>query len=114
MAFYKNFLSMTLNELIEQQTGYHCFTTFANDFAIAERFGIAAVKDTFNRAFNEWKSNVKYLTEFVMILNWKIWQWYQKNDELARVYDELWRKADEWACENLKGEDADYYYSTTD
>lgn len=105
---------MTFSELIEMQTGYHCITTFPMDFAIAERFGIDAVKDTFNRAFDEWKTNTKYLTELVMVLNWKIWQWYEKDNELAKVYDELWRKADEWACENLTGEDADYFYRTLD
>lgn len=105
---------MTFSELIEMQTGYQCITTFPMDFAIAERFGIDAVKDTFNRAFDEWKGNYKYLTELVMVLNWKIWQWYEKDDELAKVYDELWRKADEWACENLTGEAADYFYRTLD
>lgn len=105
---------MTLSELIEQQTGYQCFTTFATDFAIAERFGIAAVRDTFKRAFGEWKTNTKYLTELVMILNWKIWQWCEKDEELARVYDELWRTADEWACNNLDGDDAKYYFQTLD
>ena len=37
--------------------GYEEKTTFAMDFDIADRFGASAVKDTFNRAFNEWKSD---------------------------------------------------------
>ena len=49
-----------------------------------------------------------------MILNWKIWQYYGKNDGLAIVYNELWQKADTYACEHLKGEELSYYYSTTD
>lgn len=29
-----------------------------------------------------------------MVLNHKIWEWYQVNEEIAKVYDELWCKAD--------------------
>ena len=105
---------MTLEQAIYEQTGYKCFTTFAKDFSIAEPFGLNAVQDTFNRAFAEWKSNYKYLTELVLILNWKIWVWAQRNEELARLYDKLWRTADEWGCENLKDEELDYFYSTLD
>ena len=35
-------------------------------------------------------------------------------DNLARLYDRLWREADGWACENLTGEDLDAYYAFTD
>lgn len=49
-----------------------------------------------------------------MILNWKIWQHYEKNDELATLYNTLWEKADAYACENLKGEELSYFYRTTD
>ena len=89
-------------------------TTFWDDFSIADRFGISAVKDTFNRAFKEWKSDYKYLTDLVMVLNHKIWQWYEKNDALARVYNDLWMKADQYAVDNLKGEELSYYYEVTD
>ena len=52
---------------------YECKTTLWMDFSIADRFGIAAVRDTFRRAFREWKGNTVYLTELVMVLNHKIW-----------------------------------------
>lgn len=94
--------------------GYETITTFGNDFDIAEHFGADAIRDTFDRAFNEWKSDYKYLTELVMILNWKIWQHYEHNDEYAEIYNELYRKADLYAIENLKGEELNYFYSTTD
>ena len=94
--------------------GYETMTTFWEDFTIADAFGIDAVKDTYNRAFKGWKDNYKYLTELVLVLNWKIWQHYETNVELAKVYNELWEKADEYACENLKGEEAVYFYKVTD
>mgnify|MGYP002512897272 CR=1 FL=1 len=43
--------------------------------------------------------------EQLMVLNHKIWQWYKRNDAIAEVYNELWEKADLYACENLKGEE---------
>ena len=50
----------------------------------------------------------------MLALNHKIWQHYKTNEPLARVYDELWREADGWAVENLKGDDLAHYYDVTD
>ena len=94
--------------------GYETFTTFWQDFTIADRFGASAIKDTFKRAFNEWKSDYKYLTELVIVLNWKIWQHYETNDKYAKLYNELWGEADLYAMENLKGDEAAYFFRTTD
>ena len=94
--------------------GYEQKTTFFEDFSIAEKFGTKGIKETYKAAFDSWKSDYEYLTELVMVLNWKIWQWNGKNDEFAKLYDELWRKADEYACDNLKGEELAYFYRATD
>lgn len=94
--------------------GYETMTTFWQDFTIAEKFGVAAIKDTYSRAFEEWKDDYKYLTELVMVLNWKIWQHYEDNEPIARVYNELWGEADLYAQENLHGEEANYFFRTTD
>lgn len=99
---------------IEEMTGYKPITTFYQDFSIADHFGINAIKDTFKRAFNEWKDDYKFLTELVMVLNWKIFEHYENNEQVARVYDSLWKQADEYAIENLKDEEAKYYYEITD
>ncbi|MBP5424039.1 MAG: hypothetical protein J6Y78_16525 [Paludibacteraceae bacterium] len=98
----------------ESAFGYTQITTFYQDFSIADNFGVNAIKDTFNRAFEEWKTNYKYLTELVMVLNWKIWRWNDKRDDYAKLYQKLWEKADAYACNNLKGEELDYFYRTTD
>ena len=90
-------------------------TTFYSDFTIAERVGwIKGIRWTYKRAFENWKESVKYFTEFVVALNWKIWHWHWKNDEIAKVYDELWKEADKYAVEHFKGEDLDYFYRMTD
>ena len=99
----------------EKAFGYKQITTFWSDFSIADNFGLSAIKDTYKRAFNNWKSNYKYLTELVMVLNWKIWQYHEEgNMKYAELYNELWGKADSYACGHLKGEELAYFYRTTD
>ena len=91
--------------------------TFYMDFTIADVFGVNAVKDTYNRAFKEWKSNYKMLTALVVVLNHKIWEHYEatpKRNELVELYNNLWMQADEYAVTNLKGEELEYFYNITD
>lgn len=100
---------------IEAITGYKPKTTFWDDFSIADKFGINAIKDTYKRAFAEWKTNYVYLTELVLVLNHKLWQHYENgNESFAQLYNELWQKCDNYACNNLKGEELSYFYKTTD
>ena len=99
---------------VEEMTGYKPQTTFWQDFSIADKFGPEAVQDTFNRAFEEWKTNYIYLTELVMVLNHKIWQHYEKNEPLAKLYNSLWEMADGYALDTLKDEELTYFYNVTD
>lgn len=95
--------------------GYETKTTFWDDFSIADRFGINAIKDTYKRAFKAWKHDVEYITELVLVLNWKCWHYYYKqNMEISSLYSDLYNKLNNWCYSNLKGKDLDYYYRTTD
>lgn len=94
---------------------YKFITTFWQDFTIADAFGIPAIRDTYKRAFSEWKSNTKFVTELVLVLNWKLWQHYEKgNQSIAEVYNELWQQTHQWCLDNLKDEALTYYLQTTD
>lgn len=99
---------------IEEMCGYKPITTFWEDFSIADKFGSKAVEETFDRAFKEWKSDYKFLTELVMVLNHKIWEHYEKDEKLGRVYNDLWGIADMYATSNLKGKELSYFYRITD
>lgn len=106
---------MTFAEYQLQEHNYKCITRFWEDFAIADRFGLEAVKDTFNRAFNEWKGNYKYLTELVIVLNHRCWMHYNSGRvELSRLYADLYHQAAAYAEDNLKDEEYQYYFSITD
>lgn len=90
-------------------------TTFWMDFTIADHFGTSAIQDTFNRAFKEWKSNYKYLTELVGVLNHKLWQHYDAgNTEVAQLYDKLWKEADAYGCDNLKDDELKFFLYVLD
>lgn len=99
---------------IEAETGYKPITTFWQDFSIADRHGAAAVKDTFRRAFKEWRDDYKFITELSLVLNHKIWQHYEDDEPLARVYDTLWRTLDDWCYDHFDKEEKEYYFSVTD
>ena len=95
--------------------GYNTIATFWDDFSIADAHGINAIKNTYERSFNEWKGDYKYLTELVMVLNWKLWYHYENgNEEYARIYNELWKEADMYAMDNLRGNELSYFIETTD
>ena len=104
---------MTFREFM-QQNGYELQTTFWDDFSIADRFGLSAIQDTFNRAFEEWKNNYKYLTELVLVLNHKIWQYHETRPDMAILYNTLWTQTDLYAKENLKDDELSYFYEVTD
>ena len=86
-----------------RENGKEPKTTFYGDLSIAEFYGPKDVQETFQRAKTDWGGNVEYWTEFVICLNWKIWQWYKKNDELAALYNTLWEQADEYARDTFTG-----------
>lgn len=98
----------------EGMFGYKQITTFFQDFSIADMFGVNAIKDTYKRGLEYAKTDYKVLTEFVMVLNWKIWEHYEENEGLARVYNDLWQKADAFAIDYLKGDELSYFFRTTD
>lgn len=98
---------------IRDLNGYETITTFWADLTIAEAFVLDAVRGTYNDVKTAWAANYKYWTEFVLCLNHKIWQHHKTNEPLARLYDTLWREADEIAGE-WTGEAAEYYFNVTD
>ena len=88
---------MTFREFMSEN-GYTVQTTFWEDFTMADFFGLTAIKDTYSRAFEEWKEDYKFLTELVV----------------AALYNDLWAQADRYAVENLKDDELSYFFEVTD
>ena len=97
----------------ESFCGYKQITTFFEDFSIADIFGVKAIKDTYRNAFNSWKHDYKYLTELVMVLNWKSWE-HADNAQYCELYADLFYKCRDYAYDTLKGEELTYFFNTTD
>ena len=75
---------------------------------------IRDIEDTFLDAFNECKHNYIALTQLVMVLNHKSWDWCFDNDELSKLYEKLWREADCYAVTYLKDDERRYFFRITD
>ena len=90
-------------------------STFFADFSVADVYGEKAIRDTYRRAFGKWKSNFKMLTELVAVLNHKIWFWHGRGDESkAKLYDGLWKEADAYGLDNLKGDELSHFLNVLD
>lgn len=92
-------------------------TTFTQDFRIAEVYGVAAIQDTYNRAFAGWKNCYKYLTEMAMTLNHRLHYWYHaagEDDARTVLYYTLWNRLMDWCRANLKGEELHFFESVLD
>lgn len=55
-----------------------------------------------------------FMTELVIVLNHKIWQWFECNDELAALYEMLWTKSNRYCMQHFTGEALTYFFRTTD
>lgn len=103
--------------MFEANTFHERKTTFFSDLSIAEYVsGSAGVIDTFNNVVKSWLDNEVYFSEFVVCLNHKIWQHYEKDEKLASIYNTLWEKA-EMLCQEAWKDDQKklaYYFEITD
>lgn len=102
-----------------EQIGYTPLTTFWEDFSIADAFvGVEKdpIGDTYKRALEYAKTDYKYLTELVLVMNHKIWQWYQVDATRGILYDKLWRMAESAFFELYEDneEAMHYYFEVTD
>lgn len=100
---------------IEAVTGYRPKTTFWQDFSISDAFGQEAVRETYQRVFDEWREDIVHMAELTLVLNHKIWQhWHADDKQMAAVYNDLWIACDEYCYDHFEGEDAQYYFNVTD
>ena len=89
-------------------------STFFADLSIAECFGEKELKDTYKKILEHWKYDIKYITEFSMCLNHKIWQLRHIDKKMSLIYDELWKKSIDFVEKTYKDKDLEYFYEITD
>ena len=89
--------------------GYVCKTDAHLQFDNADHVGTDAIQETYNRLFNEWKSNKVLLTELALVLNHRIGFWsdmikrgteVQKSRELTIIYLDLYEQTEKYLTRN--------------
>lgn len=103
---------------IEKMTGYKPLTTYWNDFETAEIFGgEKEIRALYKRARKNWSSDIQWITEICMVLNWRAHLWWErKNEALCKLYTELYEELDQWIleCEDENVEEIKYKHFTKD
>lgn len=104
-----------------QEIGYKQQTTFYNDLSIAEfcekyMQDRNAIQHTINNCIKSWLSDIKYITELALCLNWKVWRWYESDIRLAKLYQDAYDKLYDKVCEKYKNKDKElsYFFRTLD
>ena len=98
---------------LEKMLNFKFESTFWEEFSIAEDYS-GGIKEHYDLVFSQWKDNLKYLTELVIVLNIKTFLWFGVDDSIGQTYDSLFKKTDSYALDTLKGDSLHYYLSTTD
>jgi hypothetical protein len=100
-------------------------TTYTADFSIAEwcvpADGMSAIASTLRNALTNWRDDIKFFAEIIIVLNMKAWEHAARgNHQYAEMYSELYLDAKclyfDWFDKDNKqhGEAMDYYYDYVD
>ena len=106
--------ALMMKQYLQDTLGFEFQTTFWEEFSLSDRYGPEGVVEHYKLVFDQWKDNVKFLTELVLVLNLKIASWFCVDDDLGRTYEALWKMTDAYALDTLKGDDLHYYLNTLD
>ena len=104
---------------------YKRITTYTSDFSIAEWCvpveGMNAIASTLRNALQNWRDDIKFFAEIVIVLNMKSWEHHARgNQNYSRMYSELYLMAKDlyfnwFNKDNKQHENAiDYYYQYVD
>lgn len=74
---------------------YERKTTYTSDFSIAEWYvpveGNHAIANTLKSAMDNWKDNIEFFAEIILVLNMKSWEHHaRKNMNYSKMYAELY------------------------
>ena len=107
------------------RSDYKRKTTYTSDFSIAEWCvpveGMNAIASTLRNALTNWRDNVEWFTEIMLVVNMKSWEHAARhNNNYGRMYSDLYYMIRDlyfdWFAEDNKQHDEamDYYYQYVD
>lgn len=90
--------------------------TFAQDFEIALMFGgLKGVEETYKRAFEEWRKDIRYITALAITMNHLGWKYWDTDEKVGKKFFEYWEKLDAFILDGEEdGEDYKYKNFTAD
>lgn len=87
-------------------------TALWQKFTDVEKNGVDAIKDLYEKTFEERWWEIADITDLAMVIYCKLWHWDGTDWVYNRMYEPTWEKMRDWAYDHLKGNDAQYYYNT--
>lgn len=100
-------------------------TTYTSDFSIAEWCvpieGMSAIASTLRNALTNWRDDVEFFAEIVIVLNMKAWEHTaRKNNQYAQMYSDLYYMVQDLYFDWFDGRNKlhdkaiEYYYQYVD
>ena len=93
---------------------YEMQTSMGKFFDLADALGIRHTEKELSDSFAKCRYDYKALTEYILLTNWKSWQWADENEELAELYLRYNEKATAWAYDNFTIAEQAYLFDITD
>ena len=78
---------------------------FWEDFTQAEAFGTTSIRTRFSLAFDKYKDNPEVMADLVSTAKVKASMQKVSNHAFSELYDELWKKAEDYATMNYDSKD---------
>lgn len=78
---------------------------FWDDFTQAEAFGTTSIRTRFSLAFDKYKDNPEVMADLVSTAKVKASMQKVSNHAFSELYDELWKKAEDYATMNYDSKD---------
>lgn len=78
---------------------------FWEDFTQAEAFGTTSIRTRFGLAFDKYKDNPEVIADLVSTAKVKASMQKVSNHAFSELYDELWKKAEDYATMNYDSKD---------
>lgn len=104
---------------------YERKTTYTSDFSIAEWCvpieGMSAIASTLRNALTNWRDDIEFFAEIVIVLNMKAWEHAERgNNQYGKMYSDLYLEAKclyfDWFDKNNNQHDKamQYYFDYVD
>lgn len=113
-----NINTVTVYVPLSMPNGQPYKTTLHHLFNVVEQGSdTEAVEKLFNEFFETYAHDIETLTELAVVVNIRSWFWYDKDDNLGRLYSDLYYRVYDYVYADnapFNHEEQGYFFSMTD